>query len=90
MTVKTRLAKRSARCSTRASARVTRLGPPNSVSASSGVGSFICRKTREPSSLGTAAAKTRKSGIVLTWTTVYGRHRWRRASAPAASVKNQP
>ena len=77
----------SARCSIHVRTRTVRPGP-NSVSASSGLGSFIWTRTGQPSSFGTAAAKTRKSGIVLTWTAVYGRRTWRAASVPAASAKN--
>lgn len=89
MTVKAWSAKARARCSIRASTRAVRPGP-KSVSASSGVGSFIWTKTGQPSSLGTAAANTRKSGIVFTCTAVYGRRAWRAVRVAAARAKNHP
>ena len=66
MTAKAWSANASARCSTRARMRLTRPGP-NTVSASSGIGSCMYTKTGTPSHFGSAAANTRKSGIVLTW-----------------------
>ena len=56
-------------CSTHAQRRGVSRREPNSVSASSGLGSFMYAMTRLPSSFGTTAEKTRKSGIVLTWIT---------------------
>ena len=44
--------------------------------------------TRLPNSFGSAVANTRKSGIVFTWITAYGRRTWRAVSVAATRTKN--
>ena len=58
------------------------------LSASSGLGSCMYATTPLPKSFGSAVANTRKSGIVFTWITAYGRRMCRAVSVAAVSTKN--